>query len=177
MKVLIGTKNPGKIRGAKEALERYFDDIDIQGIPVSSNMNEEPVNNEIYLRAKNRINFLINYAKENKLNIDYFLAIESGITNLLGKWTITNIAVIEDRSGYESFGTSPSFPVPDKYINEIINTDFGQVMDKLFNESDLHSNKGGINFLTHNEISKVDLTRGAFTMALTQFINGSIWKD
>ncbi len=47
MKILIGTKNPGKIQGAKEALEKYFDDIDIQGIPVSSDVSEEPVNHEI----------------------------------------------------------------------------------------------------------------------------------
>ena len=30
MKVLIGTKNPGKIEGAKKALLKYFDDIEIE---------------------------------------------------------------------------------------------------------------------------------------------------
>ena len=35
MKVLIGTKNPGKIQGAKEALENYFEKFDIEGISVS----------------------------------------------------------------------------------------------------------------------------------------------
>ena len=39
MKVLIGTKNPGKIRGAKEALDKYFNDVEIVGIPVQSNRN------------------------------------------------------------------------------------------------------------------------------------------
>ena len=29
MKVLMGTKNPGKIEGAKLAFERYFDDVEI----------------------------------------------------------------------------------------------------------------------------------------------------
>ncbi len=40
MKILIGSKNPGKIQGAKEAFEKYFDDIEIQGIPVSSDVSE-----------------------------------------------------------------------------------------------------------------------------------------
>ena len=40
MKILIGTKNPGKIEGAKRALSNYFDNIEIEGIPVESNVGE-----------------------------------------------------------------------------------------------------------------------------------------
>ena len=38
------------------------------------------------------------------------------------------------------------------------------------------SKKGGISFLTHDVISRIDLTRGAFIMALTQFVNEK-WND
>ncbi|MCI9087139.1 MAG: DUF84 family protein [Clostridia bacterium] len=176
MKILIGTKNPGKIQGAKEALEKYFDDIDIQGIPVSSDVSEEPVNHEIYEGARNRVDNLMKYAKENNIDARYFLGIESGITNLLGKWVIINIAVIRDKKGYESWGTSPAFPVPDKYVEEIISTDLGKVMDKIFEKNDLRSSIGGISFLTHEVINRIDLTRDAFIMALTQHIN-EVWKD
>lgn len=48
MKVLIATKNQGKIEGAKRALSNYFDNIEIQGIPVESDVSEQPVNEEIY---------------------------------------------------------------------------------------------------------------------------------
>ena len=174
MKILIGTKNPGKIQGAKEALEKYFDDIDIQGIPVSSDVSEEPVNHEIYEGARNRVDNLIKYAKENNIDARYFLGIESGITNLLGKWVIINIAVIKDDKGYESWGTSPAFPVPDKYVEEIISTDLGKVMDKIFEKNDLRSSIGGISFLTHEVINRIDLTRDAFVMALTQHSN-EVW--
>ena len=177
MKILIGTQNPGKVQGAKEAFERYFENFDIEGIPVSSNVSDEPVNDEIYTGAKNRVENLIKYSKDNNLDADYFLGIESGITNLLGKWIIINIAVIKDKNGYESWGTSPAFPVPDKYVKEIIDSDLGKVMDKIFNQTEIRKGKGGIGFLTHDKISRFDLTRGAFTMALTQFINNDIWKD
>ena len=50
-------------------------------------------------------------------------------------------------------------------------------MDKIFNQTEIRKGKGGIGFLTHDKISRFDLTRGAFTMALTQFINNDIWKD
>lgn len=176
MKVLIGTKNPGKISGAKEALNNYFDNYDIEGIKVASDVSEQPVNEEIYKGAKNRVDNLIKYACENKIEADYFLAVESGITNLLGKWIIINIAVIKDKDGYESWGTSPAFPVPDKYVDEIINTDLGVVLDKIFDEHDLRSGKGGISFITSNVISRIDLTKQAFIMALTQHTN-EIWND
>ena len=43
MNILIGTKNPGKIQGAKEAFDNYFNDIEVIGIPVSSDVSDEPV--------------------------------------------------------------------------------------------------------------------------------------
>ena len=176
MKILIGSKNPGKIQGAKEAFENYFSDFDIDGISVPSLVSEEPVNNEIYEGARNRVNNLIKYAKENNIEVEYFLGVESGITNLLGKWVIINIAVIKDKDGYESWGTSSAFPVPNKYVEEIISTDLGKVMDNIFQQNDLRNSKGGINFLTDGKINRIDLTRESFIMALTQYIN-EFWND
>lgn len=177
MNVLIATKNQGKIEGAKKALEHYFTDIEIKGIPVESNVSEQPVNDEIYNGAKNRVKNLKEYAKENNINADLYLGIESGINNALGRWMITNIAVIEDNNSFESYGTSPSFPVPDKLVENIIDTDLSQVMNKIFTKDDERHNKGGgIQLLTHNEISRIDLTEYAFIMALTKYINGEKWK-
>jgi len=175
MKVLIGSKNPGKIQGAKEAFECYLKNIEIEGIAVSSDVSDEPVNEEIYKGAKNRVDNLIKYAKDNNIKADYFLGIESGITNLLGKWVIINIAVIKDKNEYESMGTSSAFPVPDKYVDEIIKSDLGKVMDKIFNQNDLRSSIGGISFLTHEVINRIDLTKEAFIMALTEHIN-DVWR-
>ena len=42
MKILIGTKNPGKIEGAKQAFEKYFDEVEIEGISVDSNVGDQP---------------------------------------------------------------------------------------------------------------------------------------
>ena len=55
MKVLIATKNQGKIEGAKRALENYFNNVEIEGIPVNSDVPDQPVNKEIYIGAKNRV--------------------------------------------------------------------------------------------------------------------------
>lgn len=177
MKVLIGTKNQGKIEGAKRALLKYFDDIEIQGIPVESNVSEQPVNEEIYIGAKNRVKNLKKYAKGNNIEADLYLSIESGINNLLGRWMITNIAIIEDNYNFESYGSSPSFPVPERLVEDIINTDLSQVMNKIFEKDDERHNKGGgIQLLSHNKVSRIDLTEMAFIMALTKYINKENWR-
>lgn len=177
MKVLVATKNQGKIEGAKRALMRYFDNIEMEGIPVSSEVSEEPVNDEIYIGAKNRVKNLKAYAKEHHIKADLYVSSESGIYNSLGRWLITNLAVIEDNHDFESYGASPAFPVPERLVQDIINTDLSQVMNKIFYKDDERHNKGGaIQMLTHNQISRIDLTEMAYIMALTKYINEDSWK-
>lgn len=177
MKVLIGTNNKGKVEGAKQAFEKFYKNVEVIGIPISSDVSDEPVNDEIYIGASNRVNNLVKYAEQNNIEADFFIGVESGITNKLGKWCIIPIAVIKDKNGFESFGTGSAFPVPDKYVEEIINTDLGKVMDKIFKGNGLKNEKGGIAHLTNDVITRYNLTREAFIMALTQFINGEIWRD
>ncbi len=175
MKVLIGTKNPGKIEGAKRALEKYFDNFEIEGVKIESNVSEQPVGIETYNGAVNRVNNLINYAKENNITADLFLSVESGLTSELGFWAITNIAVIKNANGEMGTGASGSFPVPNQLVESIKTETLGVVMDKVFNETDLRSSTGGIGLLTKEHITRIDLTTEAFVMALIPFIN-SFWK-
>lgn len=176
MKILMGTKNPGKIEGARQAFEKYFDSVEIEGISVESEVGNQPVNEEILQGAKNRVKNLKKYANTNNIKADFYIASEAGITNLLGEWIDINAVIIEDSKGFQSIGTSQGFPIPDKYIEEIKQTELGKVMDRLFSGKELGKGKGGISFLTKDEITRIDLTRNAFIMALTRFINEDIWK-
>lgn len=176
MKVFIATKNQGKIEGAKRALANYYKDIEIEGIPVPSDVGEQPVNDEIYKGVKNRVKNLKAYCKENNKEADFYLAIESGIHNFFGEWMITSIAVIEDNNNFQSYGASASFPIPDRLVQNVINTDLSKVMNQIFSEDEQRHNKGGgIQLLTHDVISRIDLTQNAFIMALTKYINGNKW--
>lgn len=50
-------------------------------------------------------------------------------------------------------------------------------MDKVLGEDkERHNQKGGIQLLNHNKVTRVDLTEMAFIMALTKYINGDTWK-
>ena len=176
MKILMGTKNPGKIQGAKEAFEKYFDNIEIEGIAVDSEVGDQPFDKEIFQGAKNRVKNLKKYAKENDLEPDFYVSSEAGITNSLGEWIDINCVIIEDSKGFQSIGTSQGFPIPEKYIEEIKQTELGKVMDKIFSGKDLGKGKGGISYLTKNEVSRIDLTRNAFVLGLTKHLNGDVCK-
>lgn len=176
MKILIGTKNPGKIEGAIQAFEKYFDNVEIEGISVNSDVGDQPVNEEILQGARNRVRNLKKYARENQIEADFYISSEAGITNSLGTWIDINCALVENKEGLQSVGTSQGFPIPDKYIDEIKETELGKVMDKIFSGKELGKGKGGISFLTKDEVSRIDLTRNAFIMALTKHINGEIWR-
>lgn len=175
MKILIATNNPGKAQGARLAFERYFNDIEIIPVAVGSDVPDEPINEQIYKGATNRVENLKEYAKENNIQADFYIAIEAGITNLFGDWININVAAIEDSKGKKSWGTGQAFPIPDRYVDEIKEKDLGAVMDRIFSGTELRKGKGGISFLTHGEVSRIDITKNAFVMALTQYINEDIW--
>lgn len=50
-------------------------------------------------------------------------------------------------------------------------------MDEIFNGKELGKGKGGISFLTKNEVTRIDLTRNAFIMALKQDILMKIYGN
>ena len=176
MKILMGTKNPGKIEGARQAFERYFENVEIEGIAVESEVGKQPINEEIFQGAKNRIKNLKKYAKENDVKADFYIASEAGITNLLGEWIDINAVVIEDNQGFQSVGTSQGFQIPEKYVKEIQETELGIVMDKIFGADQLSKGNGGISLLTKGEVTRIELTKQAFIMALIGHINGETWK-
>lgn len=176
MKILMGTKNPGKIEGAKQAFERYFDNVEISGIPVNSDVSNQPFNEEILQGAKNRVKNLKEYAIQNNIVADYYVATEAGIFDSLGELIDINSAVIEDSNGLQSIGISQGFQIPDKYIDEIKETELGAVMNRIFNGTELNKGNGGISILTRDEITRIDLTRNACIMALIKYLNGEIWK-
>ena len=89
MKVLIGTKNPGKVKGVSTALSYFYDNFFIESLSVPSNVSEQPVNEDTYMGARNRVQNMMKYAKDNNMQADLYMAVESGIVNMYGNWMQT----------------------------------------------------------------------------------------
>ena len=175
IKILIGSKNKAKIEGAKLAFEKYFSDFEIISENMPSNVNDQPINEEIILGARNRIKGL----KDLKMkDIDFYISSEAGLISIGKTWININMGIIEDSSGYESIGTSQGFMIPNNKVEIIKEKSLGVVMDEMFNAHGLSKLKGGINLLTLGEVSRIKLVRDSFILALVPFIeqNQKIWK-
>lgn len=172
----MGTKNPGKIEGAKRAFECYFENVEIIGISVDSEVGDEPLNDQMIQGARNRVKNIRKYAEENHMDADFYVASEAGLSNAFGDWMDFNIAFVESKEGEQNVGCSAGFKIPEQYVDEVIKKELSVIMNRIFRATNLNQEDGGIGKLTHGEISRIDLTKQAFTMALIKFINGEIWK-
>ena len=175
IKILIGSKNKAKIEGAKLAFEKYFSNFEIISENMPSNVNDQPVNEEIILGARNRIKGLRDLKMK---DIDFFISSEAGLINIGKTWININMGIIEDSNGYESVGTSQGFMIPNNKVELIKEKSLGVVMDEMFNAHGLSKLKGGINLLTLGEVSRIQLVRDSFILALVPFLeqNQKIWK-
>ena len=175
IKILIGSKNKAKIEGAKLAFEKYFSNFEIISENMPSNVNDQPVNEEIILGARNRIKGLRDLKMK---DIDFFISSEAGLINIGKTWININMGIIEDSNGYESVGTSQGFMIPNNKVELIKGKSLGVVMDEMFNAHGLSKLKGGINLLTLGEVSRIQLVRDSFILALVPFLeqNQKIWK-
>ncbi len=173
--ILIASENPSKIEAVSLAFSKFYEDFDINGIAVPSNVPKQPVNQEIYQGAINRCHNLRKYALANNLKADYYVGVEAGITNLLGPWVNLNLVYIENDQGENSTGISQGYPFPEKYLDEIINDEFGKVMDKHYNLINSGQGKSVEYLFSKGNISRIDLVEDATILALTKFINKDIW--
>lgn len=178
LSLLIASDNNAKIQGAKEAFLTYFPNsiIEIKGLKTDSNVPEQPFYEEILQGARNRLDFLVK--NNDNEDIDYFLASEAGIIKIGDKHININLALIRDKSGYESVGISQGFMIPENLINDVRNQSLGKVLDNLFNAKDLNKKFGGIYNLSNGAINRIDLVKNSFVTALVPFLekNKNIWK-
>lgn len=176
LKILIATKNPGKIKAVSLGLDKYYDNYTIDGVSVLSDVSDQPVNEDIYKGAVNRCHNLRKYALDNNIEADFYIAVEGGITNLLGSWVNLNIVYIEDKEGNKSTGISQGYPFPEKYLDEILESEFGKVMDKYLSLSNSGQENGPEYIFSKGNLSRIDLIKDATIFALTKFVNKDIWE-
>jgi inosine/xanthosine triphosphatase len=176
MKVIVATKNEAKIEGARNAFSHYFDELEVIGIPAESDVSGQPLNEEILQGAENRVSNLKKHCIENNISADLYVSVESGITDKLGEWLIINAAVIEDNDDFMSYGFSSGFPVPNKYVDDILKIELAGLMSKIFGDGKRNT-KGGISFLTDDLITRPDISEQAFVMALISYNKNDIWSD
>ncbi len=176
MIILVGSKNPVKISSAKEAFEKFFDNVEAIGIDVPSGVPDQPINGDTFKGAYNRAKELMKINSEKNMNADYFVGIEGGISNQYGIWLAFGGMCIIDKSGKVSYGTSPQFELPEKMVNEMLaGKELGLIMDELQNQNNTKQKGGAISFFTKGRMNRKELYLSGLITALVPHVNKDLF--
>lgn len=178
MKILVGSKNPVKIQSVKDAFSNYFNNIIIESYNVSSKVPEQPVNNDTFKGAKNRVNELKKIDKNKNLNADFFVGIEGGIMEVYSTWFAFGCMCIADKNNKIGFGTSPLFELPDKIIKKLLNgKELGIVMDEMTGENNTKHKEGAIGYFTNGVMNRTQLYIPGLITALIPFLHNEDFNN
>ncbi len=176
MKILVGSKNPVKIKAVEKAFKNYFDVVSAIGVDANSNVPDQPIGDETYKGAENRAEFLVKLNSKENLEADYFVGIEGGISKTFNKWFAFGCMCIIDKNLNKSFGTSSHFELPELMVKKLLNgIELGTVMDEQTNEHNTKQNSGAIGYFTKGQIDRENLYMQGLTVALIPFINPKLY--
>ncbi len=172
MRVVVGSTNPTKVEGTKLAFEQFFDNVEVIGKSVSSDVPPQPFNDDTIRGAINRA--LRSYSKD----FDFSVGIEAGLFSL--KKSITGFIDFQVAVVYNgkrmSIGFGPGFEFPPRVVEEALKgREVGDVMEEITGIENIGERMGAVHYLTRGVISRIELTRIAVTMALIPWINKDLY--
>lgn len=177
MRVLVGSQNPVKIEAVREAFIQYFDDVKVIGREVDSEVPAQPVNEDTFAGAKNRVLALQDLNAAEKVGAQFFVGIEGGIIQLYERWFAFGCMAIGDVQGRLGFGTSPLFELPEALIPELLaGKELGQVIDRLTGDHNTKQKGGAIGFLMGGIMDRKALYVQGLIVALVPFVNEALYK-
>jgi len=176
MEVLVGSKNPVKIEATNEVFSKYFGQVNVTGIEVSSKVSAQPINEETFEGAKNRALELKKLNEEQNLRADFFVGIEGGITKLYSKWFALGVGCVIDNQGRIGYGVSPYFELPESIVEQLFSgSELGQVMEKITGKDNIRQTEGAIGFLSKAVLDRKNLYIHSLIVALVPFLNKDLY--
>ena len=172
MKILVGSLNPVKIAATADAFGEYFENVDVSGVEAPSDVPAQPINEQTFAGARNRAASLKKLARDQNLQIDYYVGIEGGITEIMDRWFAFGAMCIMDKAGKTGFGTTIHFELPKIFIRELLNgEELGTIIDKHSGQKNTKQKGGAIEFLTGGIFDRKTIYWQGLIAALIPFRN------
>lgn len=162
-KIIIGSKNPAKVNGVKEAAIAYWPDIEVIGSDAPSRVSKMPMSkNEIRFGAKSRAVYL-------RKNFDCWLAVgnEGGAAFVDGNWYLFGTTFVTDGVN-SSWGGELQIRLPDVMVEGLIDgeIELGTVIDGLTNRKDVKKQEGAIGLITDMNLTRSQVFKMSAQQAL-----------
>ncbi|MBD3629577.1 MULTISPECIES: inosine/xanthosine triphosphatase [Cyclobacterium] len=172
--VIVGSKNPVKIKCTENAFQSIFEDYFIvQGLNADPNVSAQPMGDvETYTGAYNR-------AYESKKafpEADFWVGIEGGVDEVGEQMVAFAWMVVMDGSNKIGKAKTATFFLPEalsKLIRE--GMELGEADDQVFKRTNSKQNNGAVGILTNGIVNRMEYYQQAVTLALIPFVNKSIY--
>ncbi len=173
MLVVAGTLNPSKIEGIRRAFTRVFGGAEVLGVNVEG-LKPQPIGiDEIVEGARKRALYA-----SSRRDADFAVGIEAGIIPIGGHNLDFQAAYIISRTGEESVGFSPGFPLPQRFVEPLyrgVYSELEEVANRYFGTENIGERGGVIRLLSRGRVTREDLSYYATLMALIPFENRELY--
>jgi inosine/xanthosine triphosphatase len=174
MKVIVGSKNPVKIKATENILEKIYGEVDVTGIDVDSEVPDQPFGKEQTIQGA------INRAKNAYSNdFDLSVGIESGLMEIPN--SITDYIDLQWCAIFDgdkiTLGVSAGFEYPPLVIEEVLKgKEVGEVMDKVTGVDNLGQKTGAVSYLSKGMLDRTENTEQCVLTAMIPRINNEIYN-
>ncbi|WP_440059569.1 inosine/xanthosine triphosphatase [Thermogladius sp. 4427co] len=173
IRLCIGSRNPSKIAGVRQAFEYYFKVVEVDAMRVESGIPAQPIGLDTIIRgARTRAE------KAFRDGCDFSVGVEAGFYSIGGEYYDVEAAYVIYKNGVSSIGFSPAFPIPWWFVEDIEKGRFREleeIVERVYSVKNIGDSTGFISILTKNAVVRSELSKLATLMALTKILNYELY--
>lgn len=173
MKILLGSKNPSKLRAVEIALSKMnIENFEIIPYDVQSETSSKPIGYEIIKGAENRNSNLKKIALNNEILYDYLCSIEGGFSlDENGLPFVITYCIIEDKNGKKSTGKSLGIRLTKTMFDFVKNGgSLNKIIEEIMQTSNNKQNLGIMGYLTSGLYNREYVDSEAVISAMIPFM-------
>ena len=167
MKIVVGSKNPVKIKAVENAVKKIWPKAEVFGIEAESGVKEQPMS------KKEAIQGAINRAKIvlEKTDAHIGVGLEGCVHDSEFGMFLSGWVVAMNRNKETGIGGGGELLLPEKIASEIRKgKELGPVMDQLLNDHNTKQKQGAVGYFTNNLIPRTDSLERSVIFAFSRFI-------
>lgn len=168
MRIAVGSTSDSKLRATRAVFTRVFPGADIEPVPVTTAVAEQPASDEEAIQGA------LHRAREGRrvADADFGVGIEGGVhQDRWGVWICAWVAVV-DRRDREGLGCGLRILLP-KWMarRALAGEPVGDIVDRLMGHDEAHEVLGAVGLLTHGLVDRQSALEQAIAAALAPFLS------
>ena len=169
----VGTKNPAKVEGIRQAFAKYYKIVEIRPVDSSSVAKAQPKGlAEMAAGAAARANYALS-----KAGGDFGVGVEAGIFTIGSVYFDNQVAAIVDKTGKVSLGHSAGYMLPHDAMEKLFRD--GRELERWAEEvsgiKEVGDKGGLIHHLTKGKMTRTELTEQCVITALIPWLHRDIY--